>query len=91
MAIGSLTSQNASSILTEMAVTILRILREERGETQRETAAILGLSVATYSPVERGDLRPSPRIARALEERFGRPVDVLLRPPRVPVARQAAS
>lgn len=49
------------------------------GKTQRQTAATLGLSLATYSPIERGQLRPTPRIESALEALFGHPVSTLLR------------
>jgi DNA-binding XRE family transcriptional regulator len=73
-----------------MPVTNLRLIRDGCAESQREAARKLGLSLATYSPIERGDLKPSPRIAATLEERFGLPVDVLLRQARVPSLRRAS-
>jgi transcriptional regulator with XRE-family HTH domain len=73
-----------------MAVTNLQVLREERGETQRQAATALGLSLGLYGPVESGRAKPTARVAAALEKRFGYPIDVLLQHARVVADKRKA-
>jgi transcriptional regulator with XRE-family HTH domain len=70
-------------------VTKLHILREKRGLTQREQAERLGISLATYAPIERGSMKPSARIRDLLEAEFGCAVAVLLQPVRLTAQRRS--
>lgn len=58
--------------------TQLRAMREESGLSQTAFAARVGISVATYGPIERGLNQPSSRVAELLFAAFGKPADVLL-------------
>lgn len=61
-----------------MAVTNLRVVREGRGLTQLDLAQELGISVATYAPIERGVMVPTARLRAMLEEHLGISADLLL-------------
>ncbi len=66
-----------------MAVTKLKLLRESEGRTQKEQADALGLSLATYAPIERGLALPTERVRKLLELQFGGSIKSLLAPVRV--------
>ena len=60
-----------------MSAKLLRKARAERGWTQREAAARLGVTQAYLSMLEEGARSPSPKLARRLMRVYGLPPTVL--------------
>lgn len=58
--------------------TRLRLWRVQAGLTQTEAAESLGLSRATYSPIELGRMSPTAEVAAILRDAFGEPAGALL-------------
>lgn len=58
--------------------TLIRSLREERGLTQRQLAAALGVTDKAVSKWERGGGCPDIELLGALSDHLGTPVETLL-------------
>lgn len=61
----------------------LKELREERGETQRQTAAAVGVHWVTWSTYERGKATPSALVAQRIAQHFGTSSDAIEFGPKV--------
>lgn len=59
-------------------VTNLRARREKEGASLTFYAARVGVSAATYGPIESGRMQPTGKVAKMLEDAFGEPVTTLL-------------
>lgn len=63
-----------------MAVTRLKLIRMNRGLSQREVAKKLCISRPWYTLIEGGRLIPSNEVKSRLNEMFGEPSEELLQP-----------
>jgi ribosome-binding protein aMBF1 (putative translation factor) len=76
----------------DMDVTNIRLRRMAAGLSQKDQAERVGVSLPIYAAIERGQLKPSPRVADLLEQAFDDRLETLLSPirPRTGRARVPA-
>lgn len=63
-----------------MAFTLLRVRRMARNVSMKEAATEVDLNISAFGKIERGDAKPSKRVAALLSQRYNMPIEELLRP-----------